>query len=144
MSGIDNATGNRFIGKALIAFGILVLVVGALIGLYVYEYNRIDYSAIDYIKSNRKGAYTFIDTAKDINVVDINSFGYIVKGDKRLDIHYGELVIEVTPKGFDDPEYNRRLKEIGIVIKYRIDEDGLYQYRVEYCDEPIEEWSLVR
>ena len=124
------------------AFG-LVVAVAAIIGIFLYMNNHIDYSAIDYITDNQRGPNSFSDIAGQINVHSANDLGYQVKGDYHILIFYGSMNIDVPKTAFFDSEFNQRLAKIGIVIKYRVKEDGTIQYRVTYWDEVIDQYSTV-
>ena len=127
----------------IITFIGLCFICVCLIGIYWWMYIRIDYAAIDYIKTMQKGPNNFSDLAGDIGVEDINDLGFEVKGKLNILIHYGKQVIRVNKNCLASEEWKRKAKAIGIVVKFKVDEDGNYQYRVTYWDDPITEWSLV-
>ena len=138
-----NEVGNNFAVRMLSGFIMLSVAAAIVLGIWFFLTHHINYRTIDYIKANRKSPFEFTDMAKDIDVDSIDDFGFIVKGVKKLNIHYGKQIIEVIPVAFDNEEYNAKLAEIGINIKYHIKDDGSYEYRVEYEGTPIEEWSRI-
>ncbi|MCM1215072.1 MAG: hypothetical protein NC548_11195 [Lachnospiraceae bacterium] len=127
----------------IVVFIGICIVCAALIGIYWWMYVRIDYAAIDYIKSMQRGANNFSDLAGDIGVTDINDLGFEVKGKFDILIHYGKQVIRCNKNCLNSKEWKQKAKAIGIEVKFRINKDESIDYRVTYWGEPIQEWSLV-
>lgn len=127
----------------IVTFVALCLVCAVLIGIYWWMYVRIDMSAIDYIKTMQKGPNNFSDLAGDIGVQSIEDLGFEVKGKLNILIHYGKQVIRVNKNCLNSSEWKTKAKQIGIEVKFKIDDEGEYHYRVTYWGDPITEWSLV-
>lgn len=129
------------IGAALFLLIVAIVAIG---GLYFFMNNRIDYSSIDYIKSCQRGPNNFSDLANSINVHSADDVGYQVKGKYHLNILYGDMVIDVPKPAFFDDEFQQRIGEIGIKIKYKENEEtGEVKYRVTYWDAILDEYSKV-
>lgn len=121
-----------------------LFVCACLIGIYWWMAVRIDYAAIDYIKTMQRGPNNFSDLAGDIGVTSIDDLGFEVKGDFDVLIHYGKQVIRVNKNCLNSDEWKRKVAAIGIEVKFKLDEDGhVEKYRITYWGEPITEWSLV-
>lgn len=120
----------------------LMLGIGALVGLYIYSTQRIDYSAIDYIKEMQTGQNEFLDLANDIGVKSADDLGYRVNSDYNLTIFYGQQTIEVSRAAFESEEFRERLKQIGVEIKSKTSDDNI-KYRVTYWGVPIDRFDLV-
>lgn len=127
----------------IVCFIGLCFVCAVIIGIYWWMYVRIDYSAINYIKTAQRGANNFSDLAGDIGVESVDDLGFEVKGDFDLLIHYGRQVIRCNRNCLNSDEWKRKAKEIGIVVKFRVNDDDSIDYLVTYWGEPITEWSLV-
>ena len=125
---------------AAIAF---FVVMGLLVALYFYTDNRVDTSTIDYIKGMMKGKNEFLDLANDINVESVDDVGFVVRGRYKIDIHYGDQVIEMNSNCFEDEDYRKALSGIGIEVKSRLNDDDTVQYLVTYWGEKCEQWSKV-
>lgn len=121
----------------------MCIVCVVLVVIYWWMFVRIDYAAIDYIKTMQKGPGKFSDLAGDIGVESVEDLGFEVKGKLNILIHYGKQVIRVNKNCLDSKEWRAKAKAIGIEVKFRIDDDGNYRYRVTYWGDPIQEWSLV-
>lgn len=135
--------GQRVRGQMLAAILGLVIVIGALVALYIYNYVRIDYAAINHIKELQVSPNHFNDLSGDIGVESVNDLGYKVLGDYNLLIYYGQQVIKVQPNAYRSEDYRRALKEVGIEIFHHVNDDGTILYRVTYWGEPIDEYALV-
>lgn len=120
----------------------LMLGIGALVGLYIYSMQRIDYSAIDYIKEMQTGQNEFLDLANDIGVKSADDLGYRVNSDYNLTIFYGQQTIEVSRAAFESEEFRERLKQIGVEIKSKTSDDSI-KYQVTYWGVPIDRFDLV-
>lgn len=120
----------------------LMLGIGALVGLYIYSTQRIDYSAIDYIKEMQTGQNEFLDLANDIGVKSADDLGYKVNSDYNLTIFYGQQTIEVSRAAFESEEFRERLKQIGVEIKSKTSDDSI-KYQVTYWGVPIDRFDLV-
>lgn len=120
----------------------LMLGIGALVGLYIYSTQRIDYSAIDYIKEMQTGQNEFLDLANDIGVKSADDLGYRVNSDYNLTIFYGQQTIEVSRAAFESEEFRERLKQIGVEIKSKTSDDSI-KYQVTYWGVPIDRFDLV-
>lgn len=128
----------------VVAFIGLLFMVVVIIGIYYWMYVRIDYSAIDYIKTMQRGANRFSDLAGDIGVESVNDLGFEVKGDYDLLIHYGRQVIKVNKQCLESKEWRQRVGAIGIrIYSKELEDTGEIVYKVTYWDEPIEEWTLI-
>ena len=126
------------------AFVMLVLVVGAIIGIYYYmDYVRVDYRVLDYIYQFQTEKFTFSDIGGDISVESVNDIGYSIEGYKRLQIYYGKQRIKVNKHCFDDQQFRQKLGKIGIVIKTHENDDGTLLYKVTCWDEEIDCYSLA-
>ena len=124
-------------------FGFIIIVSG-LVGLYYFEYSRIDYSAIDYIKSMQKSANNFLDLAGDIGVSSYEDLGFEQKSDYDILIHYGKQVIKVNRKCLESEEWRNRVEAIGLKIYSRVnDETEEREYKITYWGEEIDQWSRV-
>lgn len=122
----------------------LVIVLGAAVGIYVYmDYGRVDYSTIDYIKKMQKGRNQFNDLGHDINVESVDDIGYIVNGYYMIDIHYGDQIITMNKKCFEDKTFREKLEGIGIKVLTHEDDDQNVQYRVTYWGDIVQEFSLI-
>lgn len=129
--------------RILIALLGLIIVIAALVGLYIYSSQRIDYSSIDYIKKMQKGHNEFLDLANDIGVSSADDLGYRVNGEYDITIFYGQQTIEVNRSAFESAEFRERLAAIGVEIKSKKLDDGSVKYRVTYWDDVIDEFDLV-
>lgn len=129
--------------QVIVALVGIVLVVAALILLYLYDYNRLDYSTINHIKELQVAPNSFTDLSGDIGVQSVNDVGFEVEGEYNMSIYYGKQVIKVPPTAFKSDEFRSRLEEIGIKIYHHVNDDGSIIYRVTYWGEDTEEYSLV-
>ena len=121
-----------------------ILVVLCLVALYLFEYARIDYSTIDYIKSMQKSANNFLDLSGDIGVTSYEDLGFEQKSDYDLLIHYGKQVIKVNKWCLESTAWRNRVGAIGLKVYSRVDpETDKREYRITYWDEEIEQWSRV-
>lgn len=125
---------------AFIMFVIVCCVIGY---LYMWSTYSPDYSAINHIKTNMRGPNIFSDLSNDIDVDGPDDIGFIVKGEYHLEIHYGKQIITVTRNCFFDEKYKAALAEIGIEIKYHVNDDGSIMYRVTYWDDVVDEYTRV-
>ena len=121
----------------------LLLAVMACLGIYYYVDTKEDTSTIEYILNNQRSPNRFTDLAKDINVQSVDDIGYIVRGKYNISIHYGDQVIKMTKKCFEDPEYHTLLAWIGIEVKTHKEDDEHILYKVTYWGENVQELSLV-
>lgn len=129
--------------QILLAFFVLALLAGALIGLYAFSAVRVDTSTIDYIQGMQKGPNDFLDLANDINVSSADDVGFIVEGEYSINIHYGDQIIEMNRNCFKSEEYRSALEGIGINVYTHENEDGTILYRVTYWGEDVDEYSRV-
>lgn len=129
--------------QILLAFFVLALLAGALIGLYAFSAVRVDTSTIDYIQGMQKGPNDFLDLANDINVSSADDVGFIVEGEYSINIHYGDQIIEMNRNCFKSEEYREALAGIGINVYTHENEDGTILYRVTYWGEDVDEYSRV-
>lgn len=128
----------------IITFIGLLFVSLCLILIYWWMFVRIDYAAIDYIKTMQRGPNNFSDLAGDIGVESIDDIGFEVKGKFDILIHYGKQVIRCNKSCLESQEWKTKAKAIGIEVKFKLDEDGnVVAYRVTYWGDPVQEWSLV-
>lgn len=135
---------NKRIRKEILILVIgLFLILGVLAYLYYQSMFGIDYSAIDHIKESQKGPNNFSDLANDIAVTGVDDIGFIVKGEYDLEIHYGRQIIAMHRKCFSDAKYKKALSEIGIEVKFHVNEDKTIQYLVTYWGDEVEEYSRV-
>lgn len=121
----------------------LLLAVMACLGIYYYVDTKEDTSTIEYILNNQRSPNRFTDLAKDINVQSVDDIGYIVRGKYNISIHYGDQVIKMTKKCFEDPKYHALLARIGIEVKTHKEDDEHILYKVTYWGENVQELSLV-
>lgn len=122
----------------------LLLVLGAAVGIYIWmDYGRIDYSTIDYISTMQKGRNQFNDLGNDINVESVDDIGYIINGYYMIDIHYGDQIITMNKKCFEDKMFRSKLERIGIKVYTHEDENQNVQYKVTYWGEDVQEYSLI-
>lgn len=136
--------GERMRGQIFAALVSLFVVIAALVGLYLFMNNRIDYSTIDYIESCQRGPNSFSDLAGSINVSSADDIGYQVKGKYHLLVKYGDMSIDIPKTAFFNDEFITRIGKIGIQFKYKEDpETGEIKYRVTYWDEVVDEYSRV-
>lgn len=128
----------------VLAFIGLLLVVGVLVAIYMWDYTRIDYSTIDYIRGLQKAPNNFLDLSGDIDVHSYEDLGYEVKGEYDILIHYGKQIVKVNKQCLESDEWRSRVGEIGIKVYSRLDEEtGERLYRITYWNNDIEEWSRV-
>lgn len=130
-------------GRIGIAVVGLVVIIGVLVGLYIYSAQRIDYSTIDYIKEMQKGKNDFLDLANDIGVSSADDLGYRVNSEYNLTIFYGKQTIQVSRNAFESEEFRKRLSEIGVEIKSKKNDDSTVKYRVTYWGDPIDKYDVV-
>lgn len=135
--------GQRMRAQVILALVSIVFVVAILIAIYVFTSMRIDYSAVEHIKSLQLGPNNFADLSGDIGVTSANDLGYTVEGEYHIMIYYGKQVIKVPPTAFESKEFRTALKGIGIEIFHHVNDDGSILYKVTYWGEPIDEFSLV-
>lgn len=122
----------------------MMFVILGLIMIYLYDYTRIDYTAVDYITELQKGPSNFLDLSGDIGVESIDDLGFEVKGEYDILIHYGKQVIRVNKQCLDSEEWNSRVGKIGIKVYTKVSEEtGKRMYRVTYWGDKIEQWSRV-
>lgn len=139
-----NTVNDKLKRNIIIMFVGLVFICIVIIGIYFYEYARIDYSAIDYIKTMQRSANRFSDLAGDIGVESADDLGFEVRGKYDLLIHYGRQVIVVNKRCLMSDEWRQRVGAIGIKVYMREDEEtGNVQYKVTYWDTEIDQWTLV-
>lgn len=130
--------------RVWIAFVFLVIVCVLLVGIYYYQENHMNYTAINKIKSVQTGPNKFFDLSNEIEVSSVNDVNYNILNNGNFEIHYGKQVIVIPKKYIDnkDPELFSRLKEIGLEIKQkrRINPDTGKEeilYKVLYWGDPI-------
>lgn len=126
----------------LAALGLFIVIV-ALVGLYVYQNNRVDMSTIEYIQSMQKGPSDFLDLANDINVSSADDVGFIVNSEYNINIHYGSQILEMNRKCFMSEQYRKGLEKIGILVYTHVNEDGSILYKVTYWGEEVDQYSKV-
>lgn len=122
----------------------LLLVVGVGGFIWLYQQNEVDYTTVRFIKEYQKSANNFNDISGMINVEGPDDIGYVVEGDLRLRIKYGDQTIKLSPKAFEDEAFLKELAGIGIEVKWRINPDTEdYQYKVFYWKEPVREYDVI-
>lgn len=135
---------NKRIRYAIVlAFIVLLLLIVVLVCIYGYSKYHVDYSAIEHIKMSQKGPNNFSDLAHDIDVSGPDDIGFIVKGEYDIEIHYGKQIISMHRKCFSDAKYKQALAEIGIEVKYHVNDDGTILYKVTYWGTEVDEYSMV-
>ncbi len=131
--------------RIAVAATALFLVIGALIGIYVYmELYRVDMGTIEHIKQCQASPNEFNDPSNDIQVSSVDDIGYLVRGSYLIDIHYGRQIISMNKKCFESEEFRRGLKSIGIQVYTHVKEDtGDVLYKVTYWGDTVKEYSKV-
>lgn len=134
----------RIKNQVLLAALALFICVCALVGIYVYTEFRVDTSTIDYIYSMQKSPNEFLDLSNDINVSSVDDVKYIIEGEYKLRIYYGDQVIEMNRNCFKSDEFRNKLSQIGVKVYTHEDtETNEILYRVTYWEQDCTEYSRI-
>lgn len=134
----------RIKNQVLLAALALFICVCTLVGIYVYTEFRVDTSTIDYIYSMQKSPNEFLDLSNDINVSSVDDVKYIIEGEYKLRIYYGDQVIEMNRNCFNSDEFRNKLSQIGVKVYTHEDtETNEILYRVTYWEQDCTEYSRI-
>lgn len=128
--------------KIIFAGIVVFLAVAVYFGAEYYSNNKLDYSAIETIKSNMRGPGRFYTGETTVCVDSVDDIGYVLKP-SAINLYYGKILVNIPYSALKDEEYLTALSEIGIKIYTRVDEEENTQYRITYWDETVQEWSRV-
>lgn len=132
------------LGKRIGVITLLIVVVGvAVFGIYYLLDTRVDISIIEEIRDAQKGPYKFSDIGNEIDAHSIEDIGFKDNGDWNISLYYGKKVIKINKNCMEDQDFMSALKDIGIEMKFREDENGTPQYKITCWGEEVQQWSRV-
>lgn len=125
-----------FAGIAVLAAAVLFF------GIQYYAETKPDMTVINTIKENMKSPGKFYAGETTVCVESVDDLGYICT-DRGINLHYGKLLVNIPYKALADAEYLKALKDIGIEVYTRKDENDNTLYKLTYWGDAIVEWSRV-
>ena len=132
------------IGKRIAVVVMFLVVAGAAVfGIFYYTAVRIDDSVVDELIAAQKGPYKFVDVANDIGVASVEDLGFVNNGDWNVSLYYGKKIIKINKRALESQEFKDKLKQLGIVVMFREDDEGKVQFRITSWDEEVTQWSRV-
>ena len=128
---------------SIILTGLIILLVGiGYLGVQYFSDTKVDYTAINEIKSSMLSPGVFYRGESTVCVESVDDLGFVRKS-SSINLYYGKIVVNIPYKALDNSEFMKALSDIGITVYTRQNDEGDTEYRLTYWGEPIEEWSRV-